>query len=178
MIWISSDTLFGNNCDAVRQELPSMWSVRWLALILAVHTDQEFAVQSLDAVVPDWSMTTYIPWLPALNAYHHGSGYDPDILVADCPWTFRKSHSLAAFDTASPLLWYFRLLPKSACYIYHHDRESDISAPSPTVSLLVIVVPSIHQLDILSLPYVLSAAFSAPSPQRYTIDGTTSHILL
>jgi hypothetical protein len=26
-----------------------------------------------------------ILWLPALNAYHHGSGYDPDILAADCP---------------------------------------------------------------------------------------------
>ena len=90
-IWINFEGLFSNSCDAVPQGLPSMWPALALASILEDHIDQGSAVQSLDAVVPDWSMT-YIPWLLVLNSYHHGSGYDPDILAAGCPWTFRKPH--------------------------------------------------------------------------------------
>src|SRR6266496_6460836 len=59
-----------------------------------------------------------------------------------------------------------------------HDHESDTSVLSPMEWLLVIVVPSIHQLDILLFLYALSFAFSIPSLQTHTTAGTTSHLLL
>jgi len=173
---VSSGMSYANSCGAIPQGLPSMWCVRWLALILSDHTDRGSAVQSLDAVFPDWSRMC-IHWPHAVNALHHGSGYGPYILCVNCPWTFRKPHSLLAFDMASSLLWYFRLLLKSALHIFYRDREADISVLYPMVSLPVAAAPSIHQLGILSLQYVLSAAFSIPSLQIHTIAGIASRLL-
>src|SRR4030095_5692552 len=50
--------------------------------------------------------------------------------------------------------------------------------PLPTGWLLVIVVPSIHQLDMLLFLYVRSFAFLIPSTQTHTTAETTSHVLL
>jgi len=69
------------------------------------------------------------------------------------------------------------LLLKSAQHILCHDHESNTLILSPTEWLLVIVVPSIHGLDILLFLYVLSFASSIPLPQTHTIAGTTSHLL-
>ena len=173
-ISINFEGLFSNSCDAVPQVSTWMWPGLSLALILEDHTDQGSAVQSLDVVAPDWSMPC-IPWLLALNAYHHGSGYDPDILAADCPWTFHKLHSPAAFDTASQLLWYFWLPLKSVSHIFYRGHESDTSVLGPTASLLVAAAPSIYQLDILSLRYARSDVFSVPSLQIHTIAETADH---
>ena len=49
--------------------------------------------------------------------------------------------------------------------------------PFPTALLPVAAAPSMHRLGILSLPYALSAAFSAPAPQIHTIAEIASHLL-
>jgi len=63
---------------------------------------------------------------------------------------------------------------KCAAYFYR-GRESDISVLSPTASLPVTAAPSIYQLGILLLLYVLFAAFSVPLSRIHTIAETTNH---
>jgi len=138
----SSDMSHANNCDAVPQELPSRWCVRLLALILSNHIDRGSAVQSPDAVFPDWNMLC-TPWLPALNVYHHETGYDPCILVAGYPWTFRKFHSLAAFDMASATLSAFLLSPWSRHVTTRKPRRFTRFTSFPTLRT-ILFTPGFH----------------------------------
>ena len=158
-----------NNCDAVRQGLPSMWCVRLLALILSDHTDRGSAVQSLDAVVPDWSMMC-IPSLPALNPYHHGSEHDHGILAADCPWTFHLFKKYLWFFKVA--FWSYSLyIPNQVFYISRLLRP--IRCQQPLYWLLASSVQFLgFQAGISSDDYLFS---STDMSQKIPFGKYTDH---